>query len=395
MGGELQRIRLGQVATISSGKRPPIASKEQTDICHIPLIGGGGPSGFTSKALYHAPVLITGRVGTLGKLISTTGPCWPSDNTLVIRVGDARTDPLFLKYTLQDVIAETVGMNRGAANPLITQGDLARLEIAHPPIPEQRAIASVLGALDDKIEQNRRTVQALEKLARAIFRAWFVDFEPVKAKAAGATSFPSMLQPVFDALPTTFIDSSIGLVPEGWDVSTIGELMEIRDGKPIRKTDRAGGPYPVFGANGIIGYSKNALVKEPCAILGKIGSCGALHRIDVNSWVSNNAFYVTPGNSQSLEFVWEVLNSIDFSGYIGGSANPYMPKKNFQHIAVICPRGLFLAAYERIARQLRDVVVCAETESSTLATLRDYLLPKLLSGEVRVHAAEAAVAQAA
>ena len=94
--------------------------------------------------------------------------------------------------------------------------------------PEQRAIAAVLCALDDKIEQNRRTAQALERLARAIFRAWFVDFEPVKAKAAGATSFPSMPQPVFDALPTRFVESEIGPVPEGWEVGrSLEDLAEV------------------------------------------------------------------------------------------------------------------------------------------------------------------------
>ena len=88
------------------------------------------------------------------------------------------------------------------------------------PVPssnEQRAIADVLGALDDKIEQNRLTARALDRLARTILRAWFIDFEPIKAKAAGAASFPSMPQPVFDALPTRFVDSEIGPVPEGWE----------------------------------------------------------------------------------------------------------------------------------------------------------------------------------
>ena len=97
-----------------------------------------------------------------------------------------------------------------------------------PQLDEQRAIAGVLGALDDKIEQNRRTARALERLARAIFRAWFVDFEPVKAKAAGATAFPSMPQPIFDALPTRFVDSDIGPVPEGWEVKDAVEHLRTR-----------------------------------------------------------------------------------------------------------------------------------------------------------------------
>src|SRR5690349_6365640 len=93
-----------------------------------------------------------------------------------------------------------------------------QLSIALPAIDKQRAIAGVLGPLDDKIDLNRRMTRILERLAYTIFRAWFVDFEPVKAKASGSTSFVSMPQPVFDALPTRMADSEIGLVPDGWDV---------------------------------------------------------------------------------------------------------------------------------------------------------------------------------
>ena len=109
-------------------------------------------------------------------------------------------------------------------------GRIRQFETTPPPIDEQRAIAGVLGALDDKIEQNRRTSRALEQLAQAIFRAWFVDFEPVKAKAAGAIAFPSMPQPVFDALPTRFVDSAIGPVPEGWEMKAIGDVVTAKGG---------------------------------------------------------------------------------------------------------------------------------------------------------------------
>ena len=104
------------------------------------------------------------------------------------------------------------------------------MAITLPPTSIQRAIAGVLGALDDKIEQNRRTARALERLAQAIFRTWFVDYEPVKAKAGGATSFPSMPQAVFDALPTRFVDSEIGSAPEGWDVERYTEHRDPFEG---------------------------------------------------------------------------------------------------------------------------------------------------------------------
>ena len=115
---------------------------------------------------------------------------------------------------------------------------LHAMELQLPPTAEQRAIAGVLGALDDKIEQNRRTAGALERLARAIFRAWFVDFEPVKAKAAGAIAFPSMPQPVFDALPARFVDSEVGPVPEGWEVATLGDIAVQRRDASLRRLTR-------------------------------------------------------------------------------------------------------------------------------------------------------------
>ena len=100
---------------------------------------------------------------------------------------------------------------------------------------EQRTIEELFDALDDKVEQNRRTARALERLAQAIFRAWFVDFEPVKAKAAGATSFPSMPQAVFDALPTRFVDSKIGPLPEGWELKPLARIATFVNGLALQK----------------------------------------------------------------------------------------------------------------------------------------------------------------
>ncbi|MBK9119791.1 MAG: restriction endonuclease subunit S [Phycisphaerales bacterium] len=122
----------------------------------------------------------------------------------------------------------------------------ARLPV--PPLREQRAIAHVLGSLDDKIELNRRMNRTLEQMAAAIFKAWFVDFEPVKAKAAGATRFPGMPQPVFDQLPTTLVDSDLGPIPEGWEVVALSALISlIGGGTPKRKVPEYwGGSIPWF-----------------------------------------------------------------------------------------------------------------------------------------------------
>ena len=119
----------------------------------------------------------------------------------------------------------------------VSLGDQRRMEVWLPPIDEQHAIAGVLGALDDKIEQNRQTAGKLERLTRATFRAWFVDFEPVKAKAAGADSFPSMPQHIFDSQPTRFVDSEIGPVPEGWEVKALSTICTLVSGGTPKRSD--------------------------------------------------------------------------------------------------------------------------------------------------------------
>jgi type I restriction enzyme S subunit len=124
------------------------------------------------------------------------------------------------------------------------------------------------------------------------------------------------------------------------------------DGSAFRKEDRVeAGEFSVFGANGPVGFSRRANVSEPCITLGKIGSCGALHRSWKACWVTNNAFIVKPRLGGSLEFVWHTLRKIDFSQYVGGSANPYMPLKNFGHTPIIMPPVQLLEAYEDCCEQ--------------------------------------------
>jgi type I restriction enzyme, S subunit len=122
-------------------------------------------------------------------------------------------------------------------------------------------------------------------------------------------------------------------------------------------------------------------------VLGKIGTCGALHRSTEPCWVTNNAFAIRPGKARSHEFTWHTLRGIDFAQFIGGSANPYMPLKNFGHYQVSLPPAEMLDAFEAKAGTLRRRIEANARESRTLATLRDALLPKLLSGDLRVPAA--------
>jgi type I restriction enzyme S subunit len=141
MVGEWREVRLADIADITSGKRPPLIVEQAKVELTVPVLGGSGVMGFTSKPLFEEPVLVTGRVGTLGMLHRTSGPSWPSDNTLVVRAKEDLVVESFLYYALLDCIGQARSLNRGSSNPLVTQQDIGSLKLPLPPFPEQRAIS--------------------------------------------------------------------------------------------------------------------------------------------------------------------------------------------------------------------------------------------------------------
>ena len=200
----------------------------------VPVVSSSGISSFHDTSMVEGPGVVLGRKGVVGSVYFVAADYWPHDTTLWVKDFKGNV-PRFVYYFFRGMVDRIAGMDVGSANPTLNRNHVHPIEVCWPQLPEQRAIAGVLGALDDKIEQNWRTARALERLARAIFRAWFVDFEPVTAKAAGATAFPSMPQPVFDALPTRFVDSDIGPVPEGWTLKPLYETAVFVNGAAFRE----------------------------------------------------------------------------------------------------------------------------------------------------------------
>lgn len=283
----------------------------------------------------------------------------------------------------------------------VSLSDQRNMEISLPPIEEQRAIASVLGALDDKIEQNRRTAQALEMLARAIFRAWFVDFEPVKAKAAGATSFPSMPQPGFDALPTRFVDSDIGPVPEGWVVQPLANVATFLNGLALQKYPPHGdaGDLPVIKiaqlrkgstegsdlANGDV--PDHYVIGDGDLLFSWSGTLEAAFWFGGKGALNQHLFKVTSDAYPSwLCLLWIHQHLPWFRTIAAGKATTmgHIKRGHLTEAKVVTATPQVLqAANERIG-PLYELYAQTMLESRKLAQMRDYLLPKLLSGDVRV-----------
>ena len=275
----------------------------------------------------------------------------------------------------------------------VSLSDQRRMHITLPPLPEQRAIAHILGTLDDKIELNRRMSETLEQMARALFKAWFVDFEPVRAKMEGrwrrGESLPGLPAHLYDLFPDRLVDSELGEIPEGWGVKRLGDLLELAYGKALKAEDRRNGKVPVYGSNGQVGWHNERLACGPGIVVGRKGNPGVVTWAPTDFFVIDTAFYVVPRTScHSLRFLFYALQTHDLASLGTDSAVPGL-NRNLAYMSLqVLPSPSLLMKFDAVSRALDERVHACSQQSRTLAALRDTLLPKLISGALRVKDAE-------
>jgi type I restriction enzyme, S subunit len=271
----------------------------------------------------------------------------------------------------------------GATMPNLNEGIIRSFPLHIPPRPEQRAIAHILGTLDDKIELNRQMNETLEAMARALFESWFVDFEPVLAKVEGWNS--GLPKHLADLFPGRLVESELGEIPEGWGVHRLGDLLELAYGKALKAEDRRDGAIPVYGSNGQVGWHDERLVVGPGIVVGRKGNPGVVTWAPTDFFVIDTAFYVIPkAICCSIRFLFHALEAHDLESLGADSAVPGL-NRNLAYMSnqVLPPRPL-LEKFDSYAQSLAERALLATEASRTLAALRDTLLPKLISGEMRV-----------
>jgi type I restriction enzyme S subunit len=298
----------------------------------------------------------------------------------------------FVWYTLrtpnwwQFINNSKTGSAQAGANAKV----LGSFPILLPPLSEQKAIAHILGSLDDKIELNRRMNETLEAMARAIFKDWFVDFGPTRAKIEGRA--PYLPEPIWSLFPDA-IDPLSGL-PIGWELGRFEELASAKQGRYLSKDkistiSTSEYPYPVLGGNGILGFSKTYIYKEKMILITCRGSnCGLIRKTSSESWISNNSFAVKP-RLGSYFFLYIYFLFEDFRDCISGSAQPQITYTALKSkiMAYPFPKEL-VDLYSNLLEPTSQKMEKNDDESRTLAELRDRLLPKLMSGQIRVKDAE-------
>jgi type I restriction enzyme S subunit len=248
---------------------------------------------------------------------------------------------------------EMQAMLKGTTQEYITLGDLRNFPILLPPLPEQKAIAGILSSLDDKIDLLHRQNKTLEEMAQTLFRKWFIE----------------------DA-------------QEDWEEVSLEDIVEIKYGKNLPTSKLGTEGYPVFGGSGIIGYYINYLYEEPQVLVSCRGSSsGKVIISEPYSFITNNSFILERSKNDwfSFEFLKYWALNYDFSPYISGSAQPQITINDLFDASIILPKDkTIIRRFSILTKPIEEKILKNKLQIRTLEQLRDTLLPKLMSGEVRV-----------
>lgn len=305
-------------------------------------------------------------------------------------------DPLFLAYAIKAKTGDILELvdEAGHGTGRLQTDLLSQLPIPAPPLAEQQRIAEILGSLDDKIELNRRMNRTLEELARAVFKAWFVDFLPVKAKQDGARSFPGTDADTFALFPDSFEDSPLGPIPKGWRVSTVGEESDVTMGQspPGSTYNEIGEGMPFFQGRADFGVrfpSNRVYCTAPTrfanpgdtlvSVRAPVGDTNmAIERSCIGRGV---AAIRHKGGSRSLTYYTMIalrsaLDQFEGAGTVFGSING----GEMRALKVAAAPIPIHFTFDRMVAPLDDLIESNTVEARTLAATRDLLLPRLLSG---------------
>jgi len=365
----------------------------------------------STKMLAVGDLIISAR-GTVGCLAQLTKPMAFNQSCYGIR-GKENLDNDFLFYFLKTKITELQKNSHGAVFDTITTNTFKIISINLPPLDEQKVIASVLGALDDKIENNRRMNETLEEMARAIFKSWFVDFDPVHAKAAG--NAPVHMDAETAALfPSSFGDDGL---PVGWEKKELGSLAQVLNGYAFKSSDYVKEGLFVlrtknFGdARSAERLADDVYLPEKFAedyqkylcepfdfhvvmVAASLGKTSYIFPHMLPALRNQNMWCFRPAKGFPYRFFLNLSIEDKITHVIGwgsGSARDFFKKADFvKHQITICENSI-LDQFEKTAASLFKKIAANHHQNETLAELRDTLLPKLMSGEIRVKDAKRTV----
>jgi type I restriction enzyme S subunit len=427
-GGTWRKARLDQLGRIVTGKTPPSSiagcfggslpfvtpsdmDARRTIRKTERFLSERGLETVAASRIPPGSVMVSCIGSDMGKAAIAGRDCVTNQqiNSLIV---DSNDDPLFIYYNLRNRRQELRAIASGSAQPILNKSAFGQVEILLPPLGEQRDIASAIGALDDKIELNGKMCETLEAIARSIFKSWFVNFDPVRAKAEGRD--PGLRRETAALFPDSFRGSEFGELPSGWQMVRLGEVLgELVSGSRPRGGATLDG-IPSIGAENILGLSRYDFSREkyvPRDFFRQLEARGAVVRngdvllykdgaqIGRKSFfdrdfphrecaINEHVFILRPNNPTLRRYLFFWLDLPWMTNEIialnSNSAQPGINQAGVRSLPLLVPESQVLRAFDDAAGCLMDALFNLCKESRKLGFIRDALLPKLVSGKLRV-----------
>ncbi|MYK32904.1 MAG: restriction endonuclease subunit S [Boseongicola sp. SB0670_bin_30] len=389
-------IRLGDVIELKRGYDLPARQRQSGS---VPIISSSGPSGRHDEAKVTGPGVVTGRYGTIGQVFFVEGDFWPLNTSLYVKDFKGH-NPRFIFYFLQGIDWERFNDKSGV--PGINRNHAHEAFVTIPPAGDHEAIAELLGALDDKSDLNRRMNETLEAMARAIFKDWFVDFGPTRAKADGRA--PYLAPELWDLFPDALDQEG---KPVGWTLASLSVLAEANPEswskknapKEIVYVDLSNTKWGSIDATHHFLWRDapsraKRILRPGDTILGLVRpGNGSYAFIGTSGLTGSTGFAVLrPREPRYAELVFLSATAPEnierLANLADGAAYPAVRPEVVEATEVVVADNAVTASFSALVAPIIDRMERNKIESQTLARTRDLLLPRLMSGEIRLSQAE-------
>jgi len=340
------KVKLGDVVTFQRGHDLP---KTEFVTGKYPIAGSNGIIGYHNTFTTKGPGITVGRSGNLGTPFYYEKDFWAHNTTLYVKEFH-NSHPKFVFYFLKTL--DLAGHNSGSAVPSLNRNFIHPIEVIIPDLPTQSRIAAILSVFDDKIELNRQMNHTLEQMAKALFKKYFVD------------------------------DVDSDNLPIGWRINKLGNVIEIKYGKDHKHLED--GKIPVYGSGGIMRYVNQALYDGESILIPRKGTLSNLFYLKKPFWSVDTMFYTKIKNEFYGLYLFHLFKSMNFAEMDVGSAVPSLTTEVLNNLEVVIPSKDLLKMFDDLVAPMFVRIDYNIEESKTLASLRDNLLPKLMSGEINL-----------
>lgn len=411
MSSEWLETTWGEIATLEYGKAIRGYQNASGD---YPVYGTNGPIGWHHTPLCNSDGVVIGRKGAYRGIHYSHTPFFVIDTAFYLKPKVA----LDTKWTYYCLLTYDInGMDSGSAIPSTSRDEFYKLPVRIPGLGEQHKIAEMLGALDDRITLLRETNATLEAIAQALFKSWFVDFDPVRVKAEGLEP-QSMDAPTAALFPDSFEESERGSVPKGWCVGTVADLATFQNGYAFKSKDWVGSGHPVVkigdvkpgiidlagcsfvAAESTIGLERFRLNRGDLLVgmTGYVGETGLVPTVKPSAYLNQRVGrFSTSSGLADLGFVYCLVRIPAFKIFAEaqshGSAQANVSGAALIAYPSVIPSKDVLDQFNGVLASVLEAVLSNHEQAQTLTHLRDTLLPRLISGQLRLPEAQAWVAE--